>query len=221
MSRHWASSTTTQMAKIMVRYGRSSRSYWAKSVRSSFSRTIMGKAIRESSIRTRLGTVPNWECFFVNRARGLFLSVNVDNIKLAGKKQNIDPMWKIQMKDVDFEEPTSFFDNVYLGCNQRLSDKQRYCRQLLEHVGIQNLCWSYRKLPSTGKLDANIFSWSYDMEGHVKKCVERDCELANTKQLNSYTKSQHHALTTTNSRKKIVKSLLTECSEMPVFGPHW
>ena len=24
-----------------------------------------------------------------------------------------------------------------------------------------------------------IFSWSYDMEGHAKKCVERYCELAN------------------------------------------
>ena len=39
--------------------------------------------------------VPNWECSFVNRARGLFLSVYVDDIKLVGKKQNIDPMWKV------------------------------------------------------------------------------------------------------------------------------
>ena len=35
------------------------------------------------------------------------------------------------------------------------------------------------KLPSTGKLDANISSWSCDMEGRAKKCVERYCELAN------------------------------------------
>ena len=35
------------------------------------------------------------------------------------------------------------------------------------------------KLPSTGKLDANISSWSCDMEGRVKKCVERYCGLAN------------------------------------------
>ena len=34
-----------------------------------------------------------WECFFVHREKGLFLSVYVDDIKLAGKKQNIDPMW--------------------------------------------------------------------------------------------------------------------------------
>ena len=38
------------------------------------------------------------------------------------------------------------------------------------------------KLPSraSGKPDAETTSsWSYDMEGHAKKCVERYCELAN------------------------------------------
>ena len=31
----------------------------------------------------------------------------------------------------------------------------------------------------SGKLDANtISSWSYDIEGHAKKCMERYCELA-------------------------------------------
>ena len=63
--------------------------------------------------------VSNWECFFVNREKGLFLSVYVDDIKIAGKKQNIDPMWKILMKDVALGEPTSFLDHVYLGCTQR------------------------------------------------------------------------------------------------------
>ena len=43
----------------------------------------------------------------------------VDDFQLAGKKQNIDPMWKIHMKDADLGEPTSFFDHVYLGCTQR------------------------------------------------------------------------------------------------------
>ena len=39
--------------------------------------------------------VSNWECLFVHREKGLFLSVYVDDIKLAGKKQNINPMWKV------------------------------------------------------------------------------------------------------------------------------
>ena len=52
--------------------------------------------------------IPNWECLFVQREKELFLSVYVDDIKLAGKKQNINPTWKILMKDVHLGEPTSF-----------------------------------------------------------------------------------------------------------------
>ena len=43
----------------------------------------------------------------------------MDDIKLAGKKQNLDPMWKLLNKEVDLGEPTSFLDHVYLGCTQR------------------------------------------------------------------------------------------------------
>ena len=63
--------------------------------------------------------VSNWECLFVHRQKGLFLSVYVDDIKLAGKTENVEPTWKILMKDVDLGEPTSFLDHVYLGCTQR------------------------------------------------------------------------------------------------------
>ena len=63
--------------------------------------------------------VPNWECLFVHRKQGLFLSVYVDDIKMVGKKQNMAPMWKKLMKNVDIDEPTSFLDHVYLGCTQR------------------------------------------------------------------------------------------------------
>ena len=63
--------------------------------------------------------IPNWECLFVHREKGLFLSVYVDDITLAGKKQNLDPMWKVLSKEVDLGEPTSFLDHVYLGCTQR------------------------------------------------------------------------------------------------------
>ena len=61
-------------------------------------------------------TVHNWKCLFVHRKQGLFLSVSVDDIKMAGKKQNLAPMWKKLIKNVDLDEPTSFLDHVYLGC---------------------------------------------------------------------------------------------------------
>ena len=63
--------------------------------------------------------VSDWECLFVHREKGIFLSVYVDDIKLAGEKQNIDPMWKVVNKGVDLGEPTSFFDHVFLVCSQR------------------------------------------------------------------------------------------------------
>ena len=58
MSRYLDTSTTTQMAEIMVQYGKPSCSSWTESVWSSFGRTIVGIAIWESSLEIR-----NWECF--------------------------------------------------------------------------------------------------------------------------------------------------------------
>ena len=42
--------------------------------------------------------VPNWECLFVNKEKGLFLSVCLDDIKMSGKNPILDPMWGILMK---------------------------------------------------------------------------------------------------------------------------
>ena len=100
------------MAKIMVRYGRSSCSSWTEFVRSSFGRTIVGRQFEQVLLEHGWEKIPNWECSFVNREKGLFLSVYVDDIKLAGRKQKMSPTWKIQMKDVYLGEPTSFLDHV-------------------------------------------------------------------------------------------------------------
>ena len=76
---------------------------------------------------------------------------------------------------------------------------------------------------SAGKPDADISSWSKDMEGHAKKCVERYCELANKTTQQLY-KVVTHAWMTINLEKKklwinwrIVHSLLTNCSEILFF----
>ena len=77
--------------------------------------------------------IPNWECLFVHREKGLFLSVYVEDIKLAGKKHNIDPMWKVLNKEVDLGEPTSFLDHVYLGCTQR---QDQITLRNMVHLGL-------------------------------------------------------------------------------------
>ena len=121
---------------------------------------------------------PNWECLFVHRAKGLFFSVYVDDIKLAGKKQNLDPMWKVLNKEVDLGEPTSFLDHVYLGRTQRQCEISKdivdnYRTMFESRFSARRV----EKLPSSQFFC--ISSWSYDMAGHAKKCVERYCELAN------------------------------------------
>ena len=53
---------------------------------------------------------------------GLFLSVYVDDIKTSGKKQNMDPMWKKLMKNVDIDEATSFLDCVFVGVIKQFTE---------------------------------------------------------------------------------------------------
>ena len=60
------------------------------------------------------GKNPNLECLFVHRKQGLLLSVYVDDIQMAGKKQNITPMWKILMKNVDLQRQDSAIHDLCL-----------------------------------------------------------------------------------------------------------
>ena len=110
--------------------------------------------------------------------KGFFLSVYVDDINLAGKKQNIDPMWKVLNKEFDLGEPTSFLDHVYLGCTQRQCEIRKDVVDNYRTMFESRIsAGATEKLPCSENLC--ISSWSYDMEGHAKKCVERYCELAN------------------------------------------
>ena len=86
-------------------------------------------------------------------------------------------MWKLLSKEVDLGEPTSFVDHENLGCTQR------QCEISKDIVDNYRTMFESRisagrteKLPYSDNL--RISSWSYDMEGHAKKCVQRYCELA-------------------------------------------
>ena len=69
-------------------------------------------------------------------------------------------------------------DHVYLGCTHR------HCEMSKDVVDNHRTMFESRisaggteKLPCSENL--RISSWSYDMECHAKKCVERNCELTN------------------------------------------
>ena len=154
--------------------------------------------------------VSNRECLFIRRAKGLFLSVYVDDIKLAGKKQNIDPMWKVLNKGVDLGEPTSFFDHENLGCTQRqcairkdIVDNYRTMFESRISAG------GTEKLPYSENI--RISSWSYDMEDHAKTCVERYCELAN-----KTTQKLYKVSTPCIDDHRFKENLLENCQKYPL-----
>ena len=87
-------------------------------------------------------------------------------------------MCKVLNKEVDLGEPTSFLNHVYLGCTQRQREISKdivdnYRTMFESRISAR----ATEKLPRSENLC--ITSWSYDMEGHAKICVERYCELAN------------------------------------------
>ena len=49
---------------------------------------------------------------FVNQARRLFLSVYVDDIKMAGLTEKLGQIWKMLMKDVDHHSWITYFWDV-------------------------------------------------------------------------------------------------------------
>ena len=145
--------------------------------------------------------IPNCECLFVHREKGLFLSVYVDDIKLAGKKQNINPMWKVLNKEVDLGEPTSFLDHVYTW--DVLKDNVKQAKILLT---ITEPCFN-REFPREELKNYHARKICVFLRGHMTwkvmpRNVWNDVVSWRTKRLNNSTKYQLHGLTTIISVEK-------------------
>ena len=145
--------------------------------------------------------IPNWECLFVHREKGLFLSVYVDDIKLAGKKQNLDPMWNLLNKEVDLGEPTSFLDHVYLGCTQR------QC-QISKDI-VDNYRTMFESRLSAGEELKNFHTLRIFVFLHglmtwlvMQRSVWNDIVSWQTRRLNNSTKYLLHALMTPHQRRR-------------------
>ena len=119
MSRRMDTSSTTQMAQIMTNI----EDLVVRLKRNLYGHPLAG-LLWERQFEPALAElgwekVPNWKSLFVHRKQGLFLSVYVEDITMAGKKQNMAPVWKNMMQNVAGDEPTSFLDHVNLGCTRR------------------------------------------------------------------------------------------------------
>ena len=117
-------------------------------------------------------TVPNWEFPCVYRKQGLILSAHVDDMNMAGKKQTMAPMWKRRSNFISWPRVFGMHStwmqterNHYVNNTETCSNHEFLLEQLKNYQGRE-------------KPHAKAVAWSYDTEGHVQKCVERDCELA-------------------------------------------
>ena len=127
---------------------------------------------------------------------------------------------------VDLGEPTSFLDHVYLWCTQGPCEISKdivdNCRNLFES---RISAGATVKLPCSENL--RISSWSYDMEGHAEKCVERFCELANktTQQLcrvsNPFIDDHHfkeEELKSVGELSKVCSQIVLKCLYLARIG---
>ena len=152
-------------------------------------------------LKNGLEKIPNWECLFVHREKGLFLSVYVDDIKLDGKKQNIDPMWKVLNKEVDLVEPTSFLDHENLGCTQRQCEISKDI--------VDNYRTMFESRISAGGVEKNCHSLKIFVYLHglmtwlvMQRSVWNDIVSQPTRRRNNSTKYLLHASITTTSKEK-------------------
>ena len=229
MSRYLDTSFEAQMVKIMNQYGRSSRSSRKESARSSSGKTIVGKAIWESSIRTRLGKSFKLGMFVCQTSKRT-IPIRVCGRYQTGRQSRKHGTDLENSEDVDLGEPTYFLDHVFFGCNERVcqisKDFVTNCRDMF----VSRIsAGAKEKLATTtsGKLGAETISWSYDMEGDAKKCVERFCELANKTSQQFFKVAtpcmDDHQLK--EEENESVGELSTVCSQsvlkMSVSGSYW
>ena len=146
--------------------------------------------------------------------------------KLAGKKQKHWSDVESTHKEVDLGETNIFPGSWKLGCTQRqceiskdIVDNYRTTFESRISAGATE------KLPCPENI--RISSWSYDMEGHAKKCVERYCELANRTTQQLYKVStpcidDHHfkeeELKSVGELSKICSEIVLKCLYLARIG---
>ena len=127
----------------------------------------------------------------------------VDDLNLAGKKQNIDPMWNVLNKEVDLGEPTFFLDHVCLGCTQRQCETSKDIVDNYKNMIESRIsAGAKEKLLCSGDLTQTSphgpMMWKV-----MPRNVWSDIASRQTGRLNNSTKYQLHALMTIISKKKI------------------
>ena len=247
MSRYMDTSSTTQVAQIVVEHWRSSGSFgtkfirtstcWSlvgKTVRGSFNGTWMAKSaalgtsVRSSKTRIVLIGIRGWDQNWLERS-SIWFPCGRNWWKMLLLTSQLHSLIKKLMKLVDLGEPPSFLDHVYLGCTQRECKPneiiiEEYTRMFEWRISAG----ATEKLPGWAKASRKNSSvvLRHGRTNSKKRC-ERYCELPNKKRgavLQSF-KSLRGWPSIQTGRTwiswRIITSLLTHCIEVLVLGTNW
>ena len=77
------------------------------------------KHCRSAILKCGFRPVTGWECLYENPTEKLYLSVYVDDFKMAGHAAALPKMWARLGKHLDLEPPIPLEQNIYLGCGQK------------------------------------------------------------------------------------------------------
>ena len=109
----------------------------------------------------------------VTSRKGMFLSVYVDDIKMAGRKHNMKPMWKKLERKVYVEELTALQDQIYLVCTQwdcktntRFVEEKQHFFGTLMSAGTVNPLDSLRR-PDNRDTYIYIYTGCFVLKGGV------------------------------------------------------
>ena len=96
------------------------------------------------------------------------------------RQRKLGLMWKSLRKDVDLEYPTTWLDQVFVGCTQRETEVHQHAVQakadLFGRITTTQVTSEERTEVTISS--QSITAWSHDMQGHTEKCVDKNCELA-------------------------------------------
>ena len=136
---------------------------------------------------------------------------------MAGKKQNMVPMSKKMMENVDIDEPTSFLGHVYLGCTQRqCKPNETTIEQYAKMFESRISAGATEKLPGWRKPHAQTEAWSNNMEGLLKNALNNTVNWQ-TRKWNNCTQFQIPAWMIINSSKEnpnLLENFAEVCSQI-------
>ena len=168
--------------------------------------------------------VSHWECLFLHREKGLFLSVYVDDIHWLERNHTYIRGGKYSTKKLIWENQHLSLNHVYLVCTQRQCEISKdivdnYRTMFESRISAE----ATENLTCSQNLLRGLVTWKV----HAKKCVERYCELANktTQQLYKVSSpyiDHHHfkgeELKSVGELSKVCSQIVLKCLYLARLG---